>query len=87
MNIETNRADPNLPYFSATQDPLNKDHSDHGHNGDSDSNINEPDNNEVLEQSFHFIFKLDQFPTYPIFIPCLTDIIPVYSRYMYDTHR
>jgi hypothetical protein len=46
MNIETNRADPNLPHFSATQDPLNKDHSDHGDNGDSDSNINEPDNNE-----------------------------------------
>jgi hypothetical protein len=46
MNIKRNRADPNLLYFSATQDPLDKDHSDHGHNGDSDSNINEPDDNE-----------------------------------------
>jgi hypothetical protein len=40
MNIETNRADPNIPYFSATQDPLDKDH------GDSDSNINEPDDDK-----------------------------------------
>jgi hypothetical protein len=46
MNIETNGANPNLPYFSVNQDPLDEDHSGHGHNGDSDTNINEPDNNE-----------------------------------------
>jgi len=46
INIEMNRVDPNLPYFSVNQDPLNKDHSDHGHNGDSYTNINEPDNDE-----------------------------------------
>jgi hypothetical protein len=46
MNIETNRADPNLPYFSVNQDPLDEDHSDHGRNRDSDTNINEPDDDE-----------------------------------------
>jgi hypothetical protein len=36
---------------------------------------------KVLEQSFHFIFKLDQFRTYPIFIPCFTNVILVYLIY------
>ena len=26
INIEMNRVDPNLPYFSVNQDPLDKDH-------------------------------------------------------------
>jgi hypothetical protein len=35
----------------------------------------------VLEQSFCYIFKLDLFWNYPIFVPCLTNIIPVYLIY------
>jgi hypothetical protein len=46
MNIETNGADPNIPYFSVSQDPLDEDHSGHGHNGDSDTNINKPHDDE-----------------------------------------
>jgi hypothetical protein len=45
MDIETNRADPDLPHFPVNQDPLdNEDHSNHGHNGDT--NMNEHDDED-----------------------------------------
>jgi hypothetical protein len=44
MNIEMNRADPDLPYFSVNQDLLdNKDYSNHGHNGNTNMNKHDDD--------------------------------------------